>query len=196
MGLGLLILRVVVGAVMAAHGAQKWFGWFGGYGLQGTGGWLGSLGFKPERTQAQIVAASEFIGGVLLIFGLFTPFAAASVIGVMVVAIAVAHLKSGFFNTNGGYEFNLVLIAAAAALAFTGPGRFSFDNAFDLGLRGIVWGFAAIALGGLGAALTLATRQTAAAPAPVEQESELVLDIRDVHPARLEEEPTRELYTP
>jgi putative oxidoreductase len=182
MGFGLLLIRVVVGTIMAAHGAQKWFGWFGGHGLAGTGGWLGSMGFKPERFHAQAVAAAEFIGGLLMIFGLFTPFAAAAVIGVMIVAVATVHWSNGPFNTEGGYEFNAVLAAAAAALAFTGAGRLSLDNALDTGMRGLLWGFAAIALGGLSAVLTLASRQTTASPDAVAVEEsdptrELVVDL-------------------
>jgi putative oxidoreductase len=183
MGLGLLLLRAVVGLIMAVHGAQKWFGWFSGPGLEGTGGWLGSMGFKPARVHAQVVAAAELIGGLLLIFGLLTPFGAAAVIGVMLVAIVSVHLSNGFFNTAGGYEFNLVLATAAAALAFTGPGRLSLDNAMGSGMRGLVWGFAAIALGVIGAMLALATRQTAAQAEPAAVEAaepteELIVDLR------------------
>ena len=184
MGLGLLLIRVVVGAVMAAHGAQKWFGWFGGHGLAGTGGWLGSMGFKPERLHAQVVAAAEFIGGLLLIFGLFTPFASAAVIGVMIVAIATVHWSNGPFNTEGGYEFNVVLAATAAALAFTGAGRLSLDNALDTGMRGVVWGLVAVVLGAIGATLTLATRQNSSTPRSVavdetEPTRELIVDLRE-----------------
>lgn len=77
----------------------------------------------------------------------------------MIVAIAMVHWKSGFFNTSGGYEFNLLLATAAAVLAFTGPGRFSFDSALGMNMRGLVWGFAAIALAAMAAALTLFSRQ-------------------------------------
>lgn len=159
MALGLLILRLVVGLTMAAHGAQKAFGSFGGYGLQGTGGWLESLGFRPGAMHARVVAAAELVGGLMLAVGLLTPFAAAAIIGVMVVAIATVHLKSGFFNTEGGYEFNLLLATAAAAIAFTGPGRFSFDRALGLEMGGIAMGLTAIALGGIGAAVALTMRR-------------------------------------
>ena len=122
MDVGLLLLRLAVGGVMAAHGAQKLFGWFGGYGLEGTSGWLESLGFRPGRIQAAIAGWSEFLGGLLLVLGLLTPLGAAAVIGVMIVAIGSVHWEKGFFNSAGGYEFNLLLAVVAAALAFTGAG--------------------------------------------------------------------------
>lgn len=185
MGLGLLILRVVVGVTMALHGGQKMYGWYGGPGLEGTTGWLGSMGFRPARFHATLTAVAELFGGAFLAIGLFTPFASAAIIGVMIVAIATVHWPNGFFNTGGGYEFNLLMLTAAVALAFTGPGRFSFDNALDLNMRGIVWGLAAIALAGMSAALTLFSRQQtvaeAEAPAPADLADPLTdpLDTQD-----------------
>ena len=178
MDLGLLVLRVIVGAVMAAHGAQKLFGWFGGFGIDGTGGWLESMGFRPGALHARVVGLSEFVGGSLLVLGFFTPFAAAAIVGVMLTAIATVHWNKGFFNTAGGYEFNLTLIAASIALAMTGAGAYSLDGAFDLGFAGIVWGVAALALGGLGAVLTLSLRKPAPAPAASSDEADtLVVDL-------------------
>ena len=177
MDLGLLLLRVVVGAVMAAHGVQKLFGWFGGFGVQGTGGWLESMGFRPGVAMARIHGISEVGAGLLLAFGLFTPFAAAAIIGVMLVAIATVHRDKGFFNSAGGYEFNLTLIAASLALAMTGAGTYSLDNAFDLGFGGAAWGLAALALGGLGAVLTLAMRKPV--PAASSPETNTVIDLTE-----------------
>ena len=159
MEVGLLILRLVVGTTIAAHGAQKLFGWFGGYGIAGTGGWLESLGFRPGKLQATVSALSEFGGGLLLVLGLLTPFGAAAVAGVMVVAIGAVHLPKGFFNGEGGYEFNLVLAISALALAFTGPGRYSLDNAVNLDLAGTEWGLAAVALALIAGVLVLSTRK-------------------------------------
>lgn len=164
MDAGLLILRLVIGGIMAAHGAQKLFGWFGGYGLAGTGGWLESMGFRPGRVQAAVNDLSEFGGGLFLATGLLTPLASAAIVGVMLVAIVAVHLKSGFWNPNGGYEFNLVLIAGALALAFTGPGAASLDRAFDLDLDGINWGFVAAALAAAGAGISLALRRPEPTP--------------------------------
>ncbi len=100
MALGLLILRLVVGLTMAAHGAQKLFGWFGGYGLQGTGGFLEQLGFVPGRRNALFAGLAELTGGLLLALGLATPFAATLIISVMFVAVATVHLKNGYFNSS------------------------------------------------------------------------------------------------
>ena len=155
MDLGLLLLRVVVGTIMAMHGAQKAFGAFGGPGMEGTQGWLGSMGFRPARFHASVTSAAELVGGVFLVLGFFTPFAAAAIIGVMIVAIAAVHWENGLFNTSGGYEFNLVLIAAAGALAFTGAGAISFDNTLGLRLQGAGWGLLAYALAALGAVTTM-----------------------------------------
>src|SRR6058998_3736035 len=93
MSLGLLILRLVVGLTMAAHGAQKLFGWFGGYGLAATGGFLEQLGFVPGRRHALFAGLAELSGGLLLALGLATPLAAMLITSVMFVAIATVHIK-------------------------------------------------------------------------------------------------------
>jgi len=113
MSIGLLILRLVVGLALAAHGTQKLFGWFGGYGLSGTAGFLEQLGFVPGRRNALFAGLAETAGGLLLALGLATPVAAAMLIAVMVVAAVSAHLKHGFFAHNQGYEYTLVLATAA-----------------------------------------------------------------------------------
>src|SRR5687767_7735206 len=125
---GLLVIRVVLGGIMAAHGAQKLFGWFGGFGISGTAGWLESMGFKPARLHATVNGLAEFGGGILLMLGFLTPLGAAAVAGVMLVAIALVHWSKGFFNSSGGYEFNLLIVATSIALAMTGPGTISLDN--------------------------------------------------------------------
>ena len=160
---GLLLIRVVLGSIMAAHGAQKLFGWFGGYGVAGTGGWLESMGFKPARLHAAIVGFAEFGGGMLLAVGLLTPLGAAAVAGVMLVAIATVHWSNGFFNASGGYEFNLLIATTAIALAFTGPGEISIDHLTGWTLAGPAWGFAALAVSAAAATsvLALRTRQPA-----------------------------------
>ena len=160
---GLLLIRIVLGVVFAAHGAQKLFGWFGGFGIAGTGGWLASMGFRPARLHATVSGLSEFGGGLLLAFGLLTPLGAAAVAGVMIVAIATVHIPNGFFKSAGGYEFNLTLVVTAFALAFTGPGGYSLDRALDLSLAGTEWGIAAIAASVVTAGAVLATRTNPAA---------------------------------
>src|SRR6266446_4682524 len=104
MSIGLLILRLVVGLTLAAHGTQKLFVWFGGYGLTGTGGFLEQLGFVPGRRNALVAGLAETGAGVLLALGLATPVAAAVALSVMVVAGVSAHASKGFFAHNGGYE--------------------------------------------------------------------------------------------
>src|SRR5581483_12399656 len=140
MHLGLLIVRLVVGVTMAAHGAQKLFGWFGGYGPDGTGQFMETLGFRPGRRHAVLAGLAEFGGGLLLALGLLTPLGAAIVASVMLVATVTVHAKGGFFAASGGYEYNLVLAAAAVSLAFTGPGAISVDALLGASLAGIFWG--------------------------------------------------------
>ena len=168
MDIGLLILRVVVGLLFVGHGAQKLFGWFGGYGLQGTGGWMESLGYRPGRRHASLAGLAELAGGVLLVLGLFTPIAAAMIIGVMLNAIVAVHRPNGLWVTEGGMEYPIVLIAAAATTAFTGAREYSLDAAFDLDLNGWGWGLAAIALGMLAAAVILSSRDLTPAPPATE----------------------------
>jgi len=156
MAIGLLVLRVLVGALFAAHGAQKLFGWFGGYGIKGTGGFFESLGFRPGPLMALVAGASEMGGGLLLAAGLFTPLAAAAIIGVMINAIFSAKLKAGLL---GGYEIDLLYAAAAASLAFTGPGTYSLDHAFGWTFLGWQWGVGAVALAVVVGGFTLVTRR-------------------------------------
>jgi putative oxidoreductase len=155
MELGLLVLRVVVGLLFMGHGAQKLFGMFGGYGIQGTGGFFESLGLRPGRFHAFNAGAAEFAGGALLALGLLTPLAAVLLIGTMTVAIATVHWSKGVWSSEGGYEYNLVLIAAVFALTATGPGNWSLDHAFSIDANGADWALAAFAAGVIGAAVTL-----------------------------------------
>lgn len=162
MDIGLLLIRLVIGGTIAAHGAQKLFGWFGGYGIAGTGGWLESLGFRPGRVQAVVSGLSEFGGGVLLALGLLTPLGAAAIAGVMLVAIGSVHISNGFFNGGGGYEFNLVLALGALAIAFTGPGEISVDKALGWSFDGPEYGIPAMLAALLIGGVVLATRKAPA----------------------------------
>ena len=166
MDTGLLILRLAVGLTLVGHGSQKLFGWFGGYGLEGTGGFLEQLGFRPGRRAALMAGLTEAGGGALLTLGLLTPLAATMVIAVMLVAIVSVHLSKGFFASNGGYEYPLLLAVAALTLAITGPGQISLDALLGTERAGLPWGIAAAALGSLGAAVQLLGRRiTQASPA-------------------------------
>src|SRR5581483_5880160 len=161
MSYGLLLLRVVVGGIFAAHGAQKLFGWFEGPGRAGTRGWIGSMGFRPDWLFAMLVSLQELGGGLLLAFGLLTPLGALAVTASMVVAVALVHWKNGFFVGKGGYEFNLALATAAIALAATGPGRFSIDRAlgWDDNLSGVRWAVGAVVIAAVGGFLAIASRK-------------------------------------
>jgi len=166
MDTGLLILRIAVGLTLVGHGTQKLFGWFGGYGLEGTGGFLEQLGFRPGRRAALMAGLTEAGGGALLALGLLTPLAATMVIAVMLVAIVSVHLSKGFFVSNGGYEYPLLLAVAALTLAITGPGQLSLDALLGTQRAGLPWGIATAALGSLGAAVQLLGRRiTQATPA-------------------------------
>lgn len=128
-GLAALALRVPVGVILAAHGAQKLFGWFGGYGLKGTGQWMASIGLEPGYLMALLAGSAEFFGGLALVFGLLARPAAAVSAFTMLVAIFSVHISHGLFMTNNGYEFALALFAATVALAIQGAGRYAMDNA-------------------------------------------------------------------
>ena len=165
MVIGLLLLRLIVGIAMAAHGTQKLFGWFGGPGLSATGQFFTGLGFPPGRRHAFMAGLSETVSGALVAVGFATPIAAAMVVSVMLVAVVSAHLRKGFFVQNGGYEYAFVLAVATLTLAFTGPGSLSIDTIVGLGWSGAFWGIAAL-IGGLvyGGAALLERRK-----APVQQ---------------------------
>jgi len=123
-----LPIRLGVGVTMAAHGAQKLFGWFGGYGLQGTGQFFAeNLGLKPGVLMAAMAGGTELIGGLLLIAGLLTRVAGISLAGTMAVAIITAH-SSAFFASNGGMEYPLTLLLASLTLAIGGGGKLSVDQ--------------------------------------------------------------------
>jgi putative oxidoreductase len=160
MSIGLLIVRLVVGLTLAAHGAQKLFGWFGGYGIAGTGQFFEQLGFRPGRVQAALAGLAETAGGLFLAAGFLTPVAATAVVAVMLVAAVSVHLKSGFFAQAGGYEYPLVLAAVAVALAFTGPGAVSLDHALGVSWSGEAWGLAALAAGLITGTVPLLSRKT------------------------------------
>lgn len=161
MDAGLLIVRLVVGLTMAAHGGQKLFGWFGGGGLPVTARTMDELGFRPGRAQALLAGAGELGAGLLLAVGFLTPAAAAVLIAVMLVAALGVHLRGGFFAHQGGIEYTVVLGAVALALAFTGPGALSLDRALGIAASGATWGVTALLAGILGGTGPLVARRLA-----------------------------------
>jgi putative oxidoreductase len=166
MAYGLLLLRVVVGGTMFAHGAQKLFGWFGGGGPRGTAGFFGGIGFRAPLAMAVLAGLSEG-SGALFALGFLTPLAALALTIVMLNAIATVHGSKGFFNGGGGYEFNLVLLTVAVAVAATGPGRFSLDRAlhWDDNLSGLWWGVGVLAAALVISAVTVTLGRTRPAAA-------------------------------
>jgi putative oxidoreductase len=158
MAYGLLLLRVIAGGTIFAHGAQKLFGWFGGHGLRGTAGFFENIGFRPPLLLAALAGLGE-AGGLLLAFGFVTPLAALGIAIVMFNAIVVVHWSKGFFNGNGGLEFPLLMATVAVAVAATGPGRFSIDRAigWDDNISGVWWGVGVAVLAAAVSALTVAT---------------------------------------
>ena len=162
MDIGLLILRLVVGLGLAAHGAQKLFGWFGGYGIKGTGGFFETLGFRPGTFFATASGLSETLGGLLMVFGLFGPVGPMLVIATMVVAIFSVHIKNGFWQASNGYELNSLYIAASIAIAFAPVSSLSLDGALgllSLHQAAIIW--AVLGLGVLGGLANLMMRRPA-----------------------------------
>ncbi len=161
--LGLLLLRLVIGAVLFGHGAQKLFGWFGGPGLNGTIGFMGGhLRLRPAPFWAVVGSATEVAGGVLVGAGLFAPLGTAAIFAAMLMAVAVHWPR--FWATDSGYEFALVLLVGALALGLTGPGSYSLDAALSIQLPEPLTLIASLMLAVVGVGVALATR----APAPVE----------------------------
>ncbi|HEY5844741.1 MAG TPA: DoxX family protein [Mycobacterium sp.] len=149
---GLLLLRVVLGLTMAAHGYNKFFG---GGRIKGTAGWFESIGMKPGTFHARVAATTEMAAGIGLAVGLFTPVAAAGFVALMLVAAWTVHRHNGFFIVKEGWEYNLVLAAAAVAIAGIGAGRYSLDYALfrDTGIYPLLHGWCGLAIAlGLGLA--------------------------------------------
>jgi putative oxidoreductase len=154
--IGLALLRIAVGLIIAAHGAQKLFGLFGGGGLEGTTAYFEKLGYAPAALFAPVAAVSEFAGGLLLALGLFTPLAAAMVLGVMTNAVA-ADWSEGLLR---GYEYPLILAILGVMFACTGPGRYSLDEGRSWNRHGPRWAAASIALGLVAAIASLLFRMS------------------------------------
>ncbi|MFF2330868.1 MULTISPECIES: DoxX family protein [unclassified Streptomyces] len=152
---GLLLIRITIGLLLAGHGSQKLFGLFGGNGLTATGQYFASLGFRPGKIYAVIGGGSEFLGGIGLALGLFTPLAAAALIGVMINAMVTVTAAHGVWETEGGLEYNVCIALIALAIAATGPGRLALDRPFRWGKGGWREAAFALGLGGIGAAVVL-----------------------------------------
>ena len=162
--IGRLLLRLSIGGFFFGHGTQKLFGWFGGHGVDTTAGFFEQLGMRPGKRNAIAAGAAEAGGGAALVAGAATPFASAALISTMLIAIHRAHLSKGPWVTNGGYEYNVVLIAGLLALAETGPGK----PAVNSEMYGPGWALTALALGTAGAiGAHVAAESTPVDPEPV-----------------------------
>ncbi len=127
-GYGALALRIPVGIIFMAYGAQKLFGWFGGYGLEGTGQWMASIGLGPGVLMAFLAGSAEFFGGLFILLGLLTRPAAVALTFTMIVAIFTVHFENGLFMANNGYAFGLSLLAASLSLVYSGAGKAALDE--------------------------------------------------------------------
>ncbi|MEV7418320.1 DoxX family protein [Streptomyces sp. NPDC089919] len=154
---GLLLIRLALGLTMAAHGAQKLFGWFGGGGISGTGQFFEMSGYPAGEAMAVVAGLSEVLGGLGLAVGLLTPLAGAALVGTLVNALAV--VWNGSFFEPAGVEFELLLTVAAAGLTLTGPGRYALDSFVPvLRTHRLRTGAGALLLGLLAAGVVLLVR--------------------------------------
>jgi putative oxidoreductase len=157
----LLIIRLVVGTLVAGHGAQKLFGWFGGGGLPGTAGFLTSIGLRPARFWAVVAGVTELGSGTLTVLGLLYPLAPVGILAAMTVAIATVHRGKPIWADQGGAELPLTNAATAAALILTGPGGYALDEALGFGL--LQWAsfvtLPLLGVSGLGIAIALLRRE-------------------------------------
>jgi putative oxidoreductase len=166
--LGRLLARGVIGGLFVGHGTQKLFGWFDGPGLEGASKMMESLELRPGRRNAVAASVSEAAGGAMLALGLLTPVAGASLTATMITAIRTVHFKNGLWNSSGGYEFNLALIAGILAIVDGGPGTASLDHALGIEDTGWKWALACLAAGAAGSTLAIepGRRQPPSAPDP------------------------------
>ncbi len=162
MAYGLLLIRLVFGLTLAAHGGQKLFAWFGGGGPRGTAGMFEKLGFRQPLAMAVLAGLAELGGGLLLALGLLTPLAAFALVVVMLIAIATVHWEKGFWSIVVDTCSTLAIVAAALAVAATGPGRFSLDNAAGWagGLSGAWWAAGVLVAGALASLIVLSVGRT------------------------------------
>lgn len=168
--IGLLILRLTMGGLVAGHGSQKFFGWFSGPGLKGTAGWLESLGLKPGTPWATVASISEFGGGILTTLGFLHPLGPLGTMGAMIMATVKAHWGKPIWASKGGAELPVINMATALALTLTGPGSFSLDHVFGIRLpRALVIAVALVEA--ITLAIGIMSRPTPPPAPPAEQQA-------------------------
>jgi putative oxidoreductase len=180
MKIGRLLLRAAVGGFFFGHGTQKLFGWFGGHGLEATAQGFEQMGLRPGKHNALAAGTAEAGGGALLVAGLATPLAGSVLTATMLTAIKTVHAKNGPWLSNGGYEYNVVLIAAALTLVEVGPGPLSLDAALGRERSGSGWALASLLAGALGAVGAHVASASAPVP-PVEVASDPETSEQEVH---------------
>ena len=168
MNAGLLILRLVVGVALAAHGAQKLFGWWGGPGVRGLGQHLTQMRFRPAPLWVAGAIGTEIGGGLLLALGLLSPLGSVGAGAAMIMAIVAFHWGKGFFGQRGGLEMPLLYLVTASVLGITGAGSYSLDSLFGITLPEPVTGLVAAGLAVAGVAVAMAGRAPAAEQRPVQ----------------------------
>ena len=184
MNVGRLLARVTIGGLFVGHGTQKLFGWFGGPGIDGASQMMHKLELRPGRRNALAAGAAETAGGAMLALGALMPLAGSLVTGTMITAIRKVHGPNGPWNTQGGYEFNLALIAAVAALVEGGPGAPSVDRALSIERRGSAWALASLAAGAAGSALAVEAGRRVEQPAedPLKRSTRFRRDVQVPEP--------------
>jgi putative oxidoreductase len=158
---GLLLVRLLIGALVIGHGTRKLFGWFGGTGLRANAVVFESIGYRPGILAALAAGVCEAGAGMLLILGIAPPLAGAMLAGSMLNAASV-QWANGLWFASKGAEYPLVLATVGIALEFTGVGRISVAEALNWHLYGWGWGTAALCAGVLGAVVVLATKKETA----------------------------------
>jgi putative oxidoreductase len=175
MTFGIALLRAVVGGLFIGHGLQKLLGKFGGHGLEGTASFFEQLGLRPGKVHATAAGVAEAGGGALLVLGAATPLASAAITGTMTTAIHKVHLQKGPWVTDGGYEYNAVLMASVFAITAAGPGAFAIDRRE----WGTAWAIAQL-VAGVGGALAVVKFAERSAPAASDEAAQ---DVQQPEPA-------------
>jgi putative oxidoreductase len=179
MRFGIALLRAVVGALFMGHGLQKLAGWFGGHGLDATANAFEGMGLRPGKVHATAAGVAETTGGALLVTGAATPLAAGMLSGTMAVAIRKVHLPNGVWVTNGGFEYNAVLLAALFAITAAGPGTAALDES----RTGAGWAIAEFAAGLAASEAILRLADSRPAPAQDAQDAMAVASAQTPEPA-------------